>query len=65
MREATTRAVRAIASARSAERFVQYRASAARVGNDRPKSTCGNRGPTIGATVRPSTHTSLATHAVG
>ena len=64
-RDATTRAVRAIASARSAERFVQYSASAARVGTERPKSTCGRRGPTIGASVRPSTHTSLAMHAVG
>ena len=65
IRDGAHRAVRAIASARSAERFVQYSASAARVGSERPKSTCGNRVPITGATVRPSTHTSFATHAVG
>ena len=65
MRELIAPIVRAIASARSDARFVQNSASAARVGTDRAKSTCGSEAATNGVSVVPTTHTSLATHAVG
>ena len=61
-----TRAVLATASARSAARPSQNMASAARVGTDDTRSTCGS-GATTGGAARsaPSTHTSLARRAVG
>ena len=61
------RTVLAIASARSAARPTQNRASAARVGTDDPRSTCGSGGATITGAARapPSTHTSFASRADG
>ena len=61
------RTVLAIASARSAARPSQNRASAARVGTDDPRSTCGSGGATISGAARapPSTHTSFARRADG
>ena len=48
-RPATVRTVRATASARSAARPAQKRASAARVGTDAARSTCGSAGAAITA----------------
>ena len=65
-REAITRAALATASARSAARPSQNIASAARVGTEATRSTCGS-GATTGGAARsaPSTHTSFARRAVG
>ena len=67
VRSSTTRSARAISSLRSTARPAQNNASAARVGTDAIRSTCGSgaRRRTTGATAPPTTHRSFAVAAVG
>ena len=67
VRSRTTRSVRATSSVRSSARPAQNNASAARVGTDATRSTCGSgrRRPIRTGSADPNTHMSLARAIVG